>query len=495
MGSSLGFAAAFPIVREAPFTADVLTQQWNIGPDGHTILHEAFNIHMRDAAGRVRDEQLATPQDETGTFTQSVVRVLDPVSMHQSDWNNDDKTVITSPIPSSFKDDRNHTSPCDNATMSATTAHAANADPSMPVCQNLGVKTIEGLRVVGCRTTRTIPSKSGAAFTSTSEIWFSTALHIAVLESVRYSDGTGMRTRLSNILQTDPDSALFEPPPEYTRPGQKPSAPENSNPNYAKIREYGRIEWHGDTAQLFAAGSRPLDMAALTLSNCLGISISAEDPHYNWPGDLLDVTEPQWAAQHPDRHAYAGKPGKISLSFGADHDGQPLDVIKLLNDAVDQVNQQQPWRFRLQHDLRQGHDFFTFVPTARHNESGEFQQIESWLDARVAMPSTTAPIMTIATTLDDALSSQTGYRFSCCQAFVIGHLWGSQTTHYEATDQLARLTLEDLMIAAGGNGNYVLRCEPLDKRFCFIDVEYPANRVPTTAPHSGVCAALGYDPN
>lgn len=64
----------------------------------------------------------------------------------------------------------------------------------------------------------------------------------------------------------------------------------NSNPNVAKINEYGRIEWHGDTAQLIVAGSRPLHMAALALSSCLGISVSAEEPHYLWLGDLLDVT-------------------------------------------------------------------------------------------------------------------------------------------------------------------------------------------------------------
>jgi hypothetical protein len=356
---------------------------------------------------------------------------------------------------------------------------------------------IEGVRVTGCRTTRTQPSATGASWplTSTSETWVSTELHLVVLDTVRHSDGSGMSTRLVNIRQIDPDPALFEPPAGYTKPGEIRSGPENSNPNYAKIREYGRIEWHGNTAELIAGGSRPLDMAALTLSSCLGISVSAEDPHYNWPGDLLDVTAPQWAAQHADHHVYAAKPGKVTVSFEVGQDGQPVDAPEVLKGAVDQINQQQPWHYRLQHDLRQGHDFFTFVPAASHNESGQLEAVKSWLDDHAAISSATAPVMTIADTLAEALTSDTGYHFSCCEALVVGHPWGSQTIHYDATNQEARLTLEDLMITAGGATSFVQRCQPMDKRFCFINVEPTVKRIPATAPQSGVCAALGYDPD
>lgn len=117
---------------------------------------------------------------------------------------------------------------------------------------------------------------------------------------------------------------------EHTESGGGRSQVQNDNPNVAKIHVYGRIEWHGDTAQLIAGGGWPLHVAALTLSSCLGISVSAEDPHYLWLGDLLDVTAPQWLAKHPDRHVYAAKPGKVSVSFRADDDGLPVDIAKLL---------------------------------------------------------------------------------------------------------------------------------------------------------------------
>jgi hypothetical protein len=269
---------------------------------------------------------------------------------------------------------------------------------------------------------------------------------------------------------------------------------QNSNPNYAKIREYGHIEWLGSRAQLTAGGTRPLDMAAQTLSSCLGISVSVEDPHYAWLGDLLDVTAPQWIAQHPDQHAYAAKPGKVELSFEVRQDGEPKDTIKLLEDALDQINQQQPWHYRLQRDVRESHAFFTFVPTASHNQSGQLEEVNSWLDDRITIRSTTAPIMAIADTLAENLSSDTDSHFSCCQSEVIGHFWGSQTLPYEATAQTGRLILEDLMIAAGGGTSFVLRCEPMGQR-CHINVVATVNRIPATAPKSGACTAVGYPPD
>jgi len=40
-----------------------------------------------------------------------------------------------------------------------------------------------------------------------------------------------MLTKLTNILQNNPEPALFEPPAGYIKPGERRSEPENSNPN------------------------------------------------------------------------------------------------------------------------------------------------------------------------------------------------------------------------------------------------------------------------
>ena len=76
MGSSLGFAAAFPVIKNEPYRANVLTQEIRFKSDGSRIVHEALNnIYMRDSSGRIRDEQIATPPDLNGSSTQGTVRV------------------------------------------------------------------------------------------------------------------------------------------------------------------------------------------------------------------------------------------------------------------------------------------------------------------------------------------------------------------------------------------------------------------------------------
>src|SRR6185312_14104145 len=267
----------------------------------------------------------------------------------------------------------------------------------------------------------------------------------------------------------------------------------NTNPNYAKVREYGSIEWDGPIARLIAGGSRPLDMAAQTLSSCLFLSVSAEDAHYRWLDDLIEVTSPEWAAQHPGHHAYAPKPASVNVPFNVGADGMPLNLNKLLDDAVEQVNRQQPWRFRVEHDFRHGQNFYAFVPTASHDDVGHLQDMPAWLDHHVTIPSGTAPVMKITGVLTSALTAKTGYYFYCCQPMVIGDFWGTVPLAYDAANQSARNILQDMMIAAAGTTSYVLRCEPTG-RSCWINLTATQHRIPPTAPQSGRCSAFGYQP-
>src|SRR3569833_437260 len=102
-----------------------------------------------------------------------MVRVIDPVSMEQTEWNNDDKTVVVSPIPSSFTQYRGGPMPCGGVSAkNGEAAQPAGANASGRLSTSLGAETMEGLRVVGCRTTETLVSASGASIFSTSEIWF-----------------------------------------------------------------------------------------------------------------------------------------------------------------------------------------------------------------------------------------------------------------------------------------------------------------------------------
>jgi hypothetical protein len=263
----------------------------------------------------------------------------------------------------------------------------------------------------------------------------------------------------------------------------------NANPNYAAIREYGRIERHGINATLIAGGSRPLDMAAYTLSTCLGLSVSSEDPRYEFRGDLLDVTAPQWSALHPNDHVYAGRPGRVEVQFAFNEQGAPEDMAKLLNDAVEQANAQLPWSYKVTTRTIANHSFYSFVPTRYHNAAGELNDEPAYLDTRVSIPPKTARISEFANAIAVQMTAALGQHFFCCTALIYGRGWGSAVIHYEATGIPARIVLEDLLAGNGGD-SYNLRCEPLGKQGCFINAHATAERL---AAPNGVCVALGYD--
>jgi hypothetical protein len=228
---------------------------------------------------------------------------------------------------------------------------------------------------------------------------------------------------------------------------------DNANPNYLAIREYARIEWHGNTADLVTGGTRPLYMAAFAISTCLGISVSAEEPEYLYPGDLLDVTDPQWAITHPDRHSYAPTPGKIKLLFAVNNTGSPADIRTLLQDAAAQVNQQQPYSFEVKKSIEQNHTFYSFVPTRTHDQEGNLVNSTPYLERKITFTPHTDIVPGLFDVLGQSLHSTTGLSFHCCLNWMVERgPWHGPRIIYEAKDQPARKVLEDLIVRTGTDG-------------------------------------------
>ncbi len=257
---------------------------------------------------------------------------------------------------------------------------------------------------------------------------------------------------------------------------------QGNSPGSEATREFGRIEWHGATATLIAGGARPLGMAAATLSTCLGVSVGPEEPHYRYLGDLLEFP--------PGSHAYIPKPGRLEVNFAIDRYGSPTDLRKLLEDSVRSVNQFQPFGYEVRERPQLNGSYFSFVPTHTRDETGAAVKAPPYLDSKVTIPKQTSRINELAFALTEALRRATGQQFSCCQAYIAGIPWGMRFVTYEASGRAARDVLEDLLDLAAAHESYSLRCEPLDKRFCFINVEpRTGDRKPKG---DGVCTALGW---
>jgi hypothetical protein len=85
--------------------------------------------------------------------------------------------------------------------------------------QDLGTRTIEGLTVTGTRTTVTIPAGAfgnSKAIQSVREVWTSADLHEPVLVTTSDPRFGTTTTQLTNVTRSEPDSALFVAPANYT---------------------------------------------------------------------------------------------------------------------------------------------------------------------------------------------------------------------------------------------------------------------------------------
>lgn len=111
------------------------------------------------------------------------------------------------------------------ATAAPTAAPAALAAAPRPATANtaeiesLGTQTIDGLEVVGTRTTRTIPVGevgNDRAFNTVHEMWMSPLLHVVVLSKNSDPRNGESTMQLTNIDLSEPSLSLFQPPADYT---------------------------------------------------------------------------------------------------------------------------------------------------------------------------------------------------------------------------------------------------------------------------------------
>jgi hypothetical protein len=236
--------------------------------------------------------------------------------------------------------------------------------------------------------------------------------------------------------------------------------------------ECATISVKGNQGTISADTIRPLDSIALTLLQAYGITVSAEEPEYQFAGDLQDISQadPEWSAQHLGAHYNVPKRRRLQIDFPALPNGTPQDISKLLHAVVRNANDQMPFGFRLDVD----DEFYVFVPTRTHDAKGTSVAVLPLLDRRVTIPAGDRSIAETARLMTDALSAQTGLHVSCCQSIVAGIPWGMAVVSFEAHDEPARNVLERLIrlsqttSTVSSRYSWVLRCESV---WCFINLE------------------------
>jgi hypothetical protein len=239
---------------------------------------------------------------------------------------------------------------------------------------------------------------------------------------------------------------------------------------WAQDSEQGYIDISSSEAILKVDCPRPVDSAAKTLAVKYGIVINSEDPQYLFAGDMKDVTRETVRTTRPGLRAFVPKGGPLEVRFAVKPDGTPQDLGALVRALVDAANIRYPFSYRLDVDG----DAYTLVPTTTRDVQGRLIDVPPLLDQKITIPLGTRSVAEHAELMTEALSAQTGFHVSCCEAFTAGISWGMEKVSFEASDEPARSVLLRLIRSVGGRYIYLERCDPVQpgrQTWCFINVQ------------------------
>ena len=212
----------FPITVMAgvPFSAEEIGSRTQVLPDGNRITNALPSVFLfRDSAGRTRTERPPMPMAPSSKIVQKlplIPEIHDPVAGYQYFLDTANhvahRYTLPPPNPAQFRID----------TMGGTGIIRSSANPqtSAPdfMSEPLGTKMIEGILAEGRRSTMTYPPgmmDNDRPMTGNTESWISTDLKVVVLSKTFDPRGGETLRALMNVDRTEPDSKLFQVPPDY----------------------------------------------------------------------------------------------------------------------------------------------------------------------------------------------------------------------------------------------------------------------------------------
>jgi len=208
-------------VKNAPFSADVITESSHTLADGNRIRQTVTSKVYRDSEGRIRREQAVKLNGlAPDANMQQMVFINDPVAGVTYSLNAKERTGVKMVRNS---DGRGSQRMLQGAPGRGPGRGAASVDGRQGrmggmTTESLGRQTMEGVQVEGRRMTMTIPAGEAGndlPIHIVNETWFSSDLQTTVLS--RHTDPRNGETvtRLTNISRGEPARILFEAPADY----------------------------------------------------------------------------------------------------------------------------------------------------------------------------------------------------------------------------------------------------------------------------------------
>ncbi|MGC2109321.1 MAG: hypothetical protein WA655_07370 [Candidatus Korobacteraceae bacterium] len=208
-------ANAVPVpanVRNAPLSADVITEYDRVLAYGGHIHREMRGKVFRDSQGRVRTET-EQPNPWTGAEQLARITIQDPARHFVIHLDPRTRTATIC---------RMGQTPIAKDVASATgisLPHSASTKTTLLKSEDLGTKFFDGVAATGTRTTRAFDGEvmeNGRPVVMVTESWFAHDLQIVVLSETDDNQSGRDSMKLANIVRVEPNPQLFAIPPDYT---------------------------------------------------------------------------------------------------------------------------------------------------------------------------------------------------------------------------------------------------------------------------------------
>lgn len=248
--SAVAFLGPTDPVLGAPYSATLTNESVQTLPDGNRIVQTSTGTTARDSQGRTRqDMALPALGNLAPANAPHLIFIQDPVAQASYTLNLTEKTAQKMPAPPAplpppaFSGDAAPPAGASISTRVVTRGEAAlppldampgamgvasgpvvfqkqvfATDAAHVTTEDLGSQTMEGVLVTGVRTTHTIPAGeigNDKPILIITEVWKSPDLK-TIVYSKRSDPRMGDVTfRLTNIVRTEPDPALFTVPADF----------------------------------------------------------------------------------------------------------------------------------------------------------------------------------------------------------------------------------------------------------------------------------------
>ena len=131
--------------------------------------------------------------------------------------------------------------------------------------------------------------------------------------------------------------------------------------------------------------ARPTGQAVLSLIRSYPVTITYEDPRYEYAGDLRDVTRQVSKSRHPEIRAIVPRGGALQATYDVSQDtGEPVDMAGAIQRIIDANNRA---RHGAHFELVRSGDAFHVVPTEVRDGNGRWVPQRSVLEASITFSS------------------------------------------------------------------------------------------------------------